>query len=417
MAVAESCRRTLEIEVPQEVVKKRADEITAQLRRHARLPGFRPGKAPLSLVRQRYREDIRAELLRDLVPEYLSQKTREQNWDLVGDPSVSDIELTDDSPLKFKATLEVMPEFALKDYSEIELDSEDTSVSDQEVEDTLRRLQEQEASYDNVDESRPLQDGDFASIALQEISPGQATPAKTHELLCEIGAERTVKEFTESLRGASLGDERQVSVSYPPDYSDSRLAGKTLNYHVKVLGIKKKQLPELNDDFAKELGQFESIDVVRQHVREDLGKAKEREAEQKAKAQLREKLSELHDFPVPEALVEHQIERRMETFRRELAARGMGTNVDWGRLRSAQRQDAVVDVKSGLILRKIADENSIEVEQEELDKEIRSMAAVVQQPVEALQARLTSEGGLDRIKTRLRIDKALVFALQQVAWK
>src|SRR3989304_2585069 len=107
MAVAESCRRVLEIEVPQEVVKKRADEITAQLRRHARLPGFRPGKAPLSLVRQRYREDIRAELLRDLVPEYLSQKTKEQNWDLVGDPSVSDIELTDDSPLRFKATLEV----------------------------------------------------------------------------------------------------------------------------------------------------------------------------------------------------------------------------------------------------------------------------------------------------------------------
>jgi len=406
----------LEIEVPQEVVKKRADEISAELRRRARLPGFRPGKAPLSLVRQRYRDDIRTELLRDLVPEYLAARTKQDHLDPVGDPSVSDIELAEDSPLKFKATLEVMPEFELKDYGDLEIEIEEPEVSDKEVEETLARMREEGATYINVEESRPIQDGDFANIALQEVPAGGGTGSgKTHDLLCEIGSERTVEEFTANLRGATLGEERTFSVAYPKGSRDNRLAGKTLTYRVKVLGIKKKQLPELNDDFARELGKFDSIEVVRQHIREDLEEAKQRDAEQKAKTLLREKLAEIHDFSVPEVLVERQIEKRMEALQRQLQSGGM--DVDWARIRAMQRPEALIDVKSTLILQKIAAEELLEVEQAEVQKEIQKIAGATNQTPESVEAHLTHDGVLDRIKSRLRIEKALEFAFQHVRRK
>jgi len=415
--VAEDCRRILEIEVPQDVVKKRVEGIVAQLQRRVRLPGFRPGKAPVSLVRQRFRDDIRSELLRELIPEYVEAQAREHKWDAVGNPAVSDVEYAEDSPLKFKATLEVLPEIELKDYGDLEIEVEETAVSEEEVEKTLAHLQEEGATYVNL-ESRPLQDGDYASIAVKELLVGGESPVgKTHEALCEIGGPQTIKEFTENLRGATLGEERSYDVSYPSDFNDPRIAGKTVSYHVKVLGLKKKQLPELNDDFARELGNFDSLDSVRQRIREDMEKAKRRESDQNAKSQLREKLARLHDFPVPEVMVERQIERRLDAVRRQIESKGMNPRslqVDWGKVRAAQREAAVEDVKSGLILEKIAQENNMEVEEADLQKEIQEIVAATNQAPEVVEAHLTKDGGLDRIKSRLRIDKSLEFVLLNV---
>lgn len=400
----------MEIEIPPEVVKKRLDAVAIQLQRRVRLPGFRPGKAPISFIQQKFRDDIRSEVLQELVPEYVRVRAQEQNWEPVGHPSVTDVQFADDTALRFKATVEILPEFQLENYGDISVPLEESKVSEEEVVKNLDRLREQAATYVNLEE-RPLQEGDFASIGFEGISPGKdSTPVKVEEVLCEIGGANTMKEFTENLKGAQLGEERKFEVAYPPEFNDPRLAGKTIAYKVKVLGLKKKILPELNDDFAREMGEFASLDALRQRVQDELGKAKREEAEQNAKSQLRQKLVELHDFPVPESMVERQLERRVERLRRQLAAQGVdlkSLQMDWKKLRASQQESALQEVKSALILEKIAEKEKIEAEEADIEEEIGKIAAASQQTSAMIRSRLTKEGALDKIRARIRIEKAL----------
>ena len=414
--MADSCRRVLEIEIPPEVVAERAEAVARELQRHARLAGFRPGKAPISLIRQRFQDDIRSQVLQDLVPKYVAALAREHNWEPVGNPSVTDVHYEEDAPLKFKATVEILPEFDVGDYESLRVEVNEPAVTDEEVEKALERMRQQAAAFVIV-EPRPLCDGDFASIAMQGTSPGQESRAtRVDEILCEIGGPNTVREFSENLRGAEVGEERSFEVEYPREHGDPRLAGKSVSYHVKVLGIKQKHLPEMTDDFARELGEFDSLEAVRQHIREGLRNDQLQEAEQEARNQVRQKLIALHDFPVPETLVERQIERRLERLRRQLAAQGMdpqSLSLDWGKIRASLREGAVEDVKSSFILEKIAHREQLDPEEAEVERELQRIASVTQQDAETVRSRLTKEGGLDRMKSRLRIEKALDFVFHQ----
>ncbi len=408
----------LEIEIPPEVVQKRVDAVAVQLQRRVRLAGFRPGKAPISLIQQKFRDDIRSEVLQELVPEYVRVRAQEQNWEPVGFPSVTDVQFADDTALRFKATVEILPEFQLENYEDLSITLEEPKVSEEEVAKDLDRLREKAAVYVNLD-ARPLQNGDFASIGFEGISPGKdSTPVKVEEVLCEIGGGNTMKEFTENLKGAQLGEERHFEVAYPPEFNDPRLAGRTIAYKVKVLGLKKKLLPELNDDFAREMGEFDSLDALRQRVQDELWKAKREEAEQNAKNQLRQKLVEFHDFPVPESMVERQMERRLERLRRQLTAQGVDLNslqMDWKKLRASQRESAFQEVKSALILEKIAEKEKVEAQEADIEEEIGKIAAASQQTAAMIRSRLTKEGALDKIRARIRIEKALDIIFRKVS--
>jgi len=412
----DSCLRVVDIEVPLEVVQERAQAVVRELQRRTRLPGFRPGKAPASVIRQRFQEDIRTQVLQELVPEYIAAVAREQKWEPVGNPAVSDVQYEEDAPLKFKATVEVLPEFELADYSGLSVEVPEPEIAAEEVEKALEELREQAAAYINVD-PRPLQDGDFAGIAIQGGERGkESADVRVDEVLCEIGGANTVKEFTENLRGAEVGQELSFEVVYKPEHGDPRLAGKSVPYRVKVLGIKQKQLPELDDEFARELGSFETLDAVRQHIGEDRKKSRLAEAEHKARGEVRKQLVALHEFAVPDSLVERQVERRLDRLRRQLVSQGMDPKsvaLDWGKVRAAQREEAVEDVKSTFILEKIAHQEHMEPEDSEVHQEIERIASVTQTDAGAIRSRLTREGGLDRMKSRLRIEKALDFVFQQ----
>jgi len=236
----------------------------------------------------------------------------------------------------------------------------------------------------------------------------------------EIGGKSTMPEVTENLRETSAGEEKTFDVVYPQDYSDQRLAGKTFTYTVKVLSIKQKSLPELNEDFAKELGaEFTSVDEVKKRIREGMEAEKKHRAEHEAKDKLVAELVKRNDFAVPESLVEHQIDVRLERGLRALAAQGMRAEdlkkMDLNRLRAGQRDQAVQEVKSSLLLDKIADEEKIEVSDEEIDKEIEGLAQQSKQTPEAIRARLTRDGALDRIRARIRNEKTLNFLYHQSA--
>ena len=419
--VTNPCLREVSVEIPAEAVQKERESVLAKYARYAKVPGFRKGKVPASIVKQRFAEDINQELLESLLPRYLRLETTKQNLAPISQPKIVDLHLHEGEPLTFKASFEVLPEFDIPGYQEVHAEKEDTSVSDEEVGKSLDNLREQHATYENVEEGRALQDGDFAQAAFVGTSDEEgAQPVEIPEVLVEIGGTNTIPEFSENLRGAKGGEEKTFDVEYADDYGDQRLAGKTVHYKVNIKGIKKKSMPELNDEFAKELGgDFNTLDELKAKIRESMQHEKNHQAEHKSKDKLVEDLVTRYDFPVPEALVDSAIDSRLERGMRALAAQGMKVEdmrkMDWGRLREGQKEAARREVKASLILDKIAEGEKIEVPDEDIDRELEAIARQSQQPVDAVRSRLTENGGLDKIRTRLRNDKALDFLYRRPA--
>jgi trigger factor len=411
------CQRELTIEIPADVVKAETDSIVNKYQKLARVPGFRKGKVPASMVRQRFAEDIKSEIVETLVPRYFREETKKQNLAPVSQPRVTDLHIHEGEPLKFKATFEILPEFKVAPYDDIRVTTLDTNVSDQDVETALNNLRDQQATYNAVEEDRPLADGDFA-VAGFKGTPKEAEqdadskPVEVDEIMVEIGGQNTIPEFSENLRGAKPGDKRTFDVKYADDFADKRLAGKSMTYEVNVKGIKTRSVPELNDSFAKELSSdFNTLDELRNRLRENMKAEKEHEAEHQGKDKLVEELVKRNDFPVPEAMLNDQIDLRLERGLRALAAQGMKTedmkHMDLPRLRAGQREAALREVKASLILEKIADEEKIEVSDEQMEQEMEALSAQSKQPLEQVRARLTQDGGLDRIRHRIRNEKAL----------
>lgn len=418
---ASTTKREISVEIPAEEVSRETQTLIQKYQKLARLPGFRRGHAPASIIRQRFSEDIKSEVVEALVPKYFRQEAEKQGLKPVSQPRVTDLHIHEGEPLKFKASFEVMPEIKVEGYKELRAEKKDTAVAEEEVEQALDSLREQHATFNSV-EGRALADGDFAQASLDgkpKTSEPETKPVHMDEVLVEIGGKNTMPEFTENLRGASAGEERTFDVVYPEDFSDKRLAGKTFTYTVRISGIKQKSLPELNDQFATELGEFTTLDDVRKRIREGMEGERTRDAEREAKDKLLAELVRRNEFEVPEALVEHQIELRLERGVRALAAQGMRTEdikkMDFGRLRAGQREQAVQDVKASLLLDKVAEAESIQVSDEELDREIEALALQSKQSVEAVRERLTRDGALDRIRDRIRDEKTLDFLYRQSA--
>jgi len=416
----EGTRREISVEVPATEVQRETDALIQKYQKLARLPGFRKGHAPASIIRQRFSEDIKTEVVEALVPRYIRQEAEKKGLIPVSQPRVTDLHIHEGEPLRFKANFEVLPEIEVSGYKELRADKPVIQVTDEEVDQALHHLQEQHASFDAI-EGRPAADGDFAQASLdgkpREGVEGQ--PVHMDDVLVEIGGKNTMPEFNEHLRGASAGEEKTFEVRYPEDTSDQRLAGKTFDYTVKVLSLKKKTLPELNDAFAKELGDFTGIDDVKKRVRENMEAEKKHTAEHEAKDKLVAELVKRNDFEVPEAMVDRQIDVRLERGLRALAAQGMRAEdmkkMDLNRLRAGQREQAVQEVKASLLLDRVADLERIEVGDEEIDREIEALATQTKQTAGAVRARLTRDGALDRIRNRIRNEKTLDFLYHQSA--
>ncbi len=386
----------------------------------ARIPGFRRGKVPATVIRQRFADDLRTEVAENLIPRWFREHTEKQGLKPVSQPRVSDLHMHEGEPLRFKATFEVLPQIEVSGYQELRPEPAEVTVSDPEVEDALTHVREQQATFTAV-EDRPLQDGDFAQVSFTGTPKGDETtqPVSVDEVMVEIGGTNTVKEFSENLRGAKPGEEREFDVVYPQDFSDNRLAGKTFTYKVSVKAVKQKQLPELNDDFAKSVGDFADLNALKQRIRESIEAEKKHKAEHEAKDKIVEELVKRHEFPVPEALVEHQIDLRLDRGLRALAAQGMRAEalkqMDFTRLRAGQRESALKEVKVSLILDRIAELEHIEVTDEDVSRELEIFAKQSSRPIEEVRARLTEDGALDRIRDRIRSEKTLDFLYRKSA--
>jgi trigger factor len=414
-----TCRRELDLEIPAEEVSKATEKVAKEFARIARVPGFRPGKAPISLIKRRFAEDIKGEVLQKLVPDRVEQAVNEQKLTPVSQPQVERLDFAEGQPVKFRAVFEVLPEFELGNYKGLNIEMPVMDVTDVDVAKALEETRERAAAFAPV-EGRAVENGDYVQLKLAGTPAGGGEPLQADSVLCHIGAEETMEPFNENLRGANIGEHKNFDVAYPADYPDQKLSGKTYNYAVEVLGIKNKKLPELNDEFAKDVSDAATLDELKKKITESLEHQRDHRQKELQREKVLAELVKLHDFPVPESLVEHQMDVRLERVVRSLAAQGVdprAVNVDWVSLRKRQQERATDDVKAELIIDRIATAENIDVTEEEVEHELEHMATHSGESAEAARARLTKQGALDRMKAKLRSDKTLDWLAQNAQIK
>lgn len=414
MALIEGCKHELEISIPVDVVADETNRVATDVQKRAKLPGFRPGKVPQTLIRKQFAGDIRQKVLESLIPKYLHKQFETDNLNVVGTPDITDVHFHEGEPLRFKAEFEVIPQIDLGEYRDVEVPYHDPEVTDEDASKRIEEIREQKAQFVNID-PRPLEDGDHAVVALQSIQGVKGEPVKQDEMVLEIGGADTFEAFTENLRGLSPGDEKEFEVTYPEDYGAARLAGKSVRFHATVKGVRRKELPELNDDFAQDLGDYRTLDELREAVRKAIFAQRQREAQEEAKNRIIDKLVDQHTFPVPEAYVERQIRNRVEQSLRAMAADGLDPSkikLDWEKVKETQREKAVREVKASMLLSRVAEREAIGATRDEVDREVERIARQQREPLAALHMKFEKDGTLGRIASQIQTEKTLNFLFE-----
>ncbi|MBL8290487.1 MAG: trigger factor [Bryobacterales bacterium] len=413
MSEEQSCKRTMELTISLDEVNAEIARVESEIQKKVKMPGFRPGKVPMSMVRSRFESDIRQEVVESLVPKAFRRRADEEQLAVVGSPNVTDVHFHKGEPLRFKAEFEVAPQFELGEYRGLTAPYSEPKATDEDITARLNAMREQKAEFVNV-APRPLVDGDYAVVALQSVA-GLDKPMEENELTLHLGDAETLPEFSENLLGLSPGEEKEFDVQYPENYGNEKLSNRKVRFLAKVKGVRKKELPELNDEFAKDVGDFQSLEELQAEVRKAILREREHLASQEAKAKLVDALVESHQFAVPDAFVDRQIEMSLENRFRELAQQGIDPRqlkINWEDVKKAQAPQATKDVKASLLLDKIADREAIETTNDEVDREVQRLARQLREPVAATRMKLEKEGALRRIALRIRTEKVLNFLFE-----
>ena len=426
--------REIEVEVPADEVSKTYRTAIKRYQKLARIPGFRAGKVPESLVRSKFAKELRQEVLEALVSERFRNAIDERKLRPVSEPQLLDLQLTDGSPLRFKAAFEVLPEFDVAGYETVTVEKPDVALTDEEFSSELDRLLDSQATVETVEEDRALTEGDWAEIQFRgEVKPLAQTvtedgvassepappPITGEDVLIEIGGKNTLQAFNDALRGSKLGQELKFEVDYPADFGERKLAGQSVSYDVTVKAIKKKSFPERDADLAKQLGGAETWEEFETQMRERVGRRKKEALEAGAKNKMLDELVARFHFPVPESFVQQRVDARLERGLRALAQQGMQADdmrkLDFGRLRAAQRDEAEREVRASLVIDRIADAENVSVSDEELDNEVLTLSIQTREPYETLRERLATDGGLGRLREEMRREKTSTVLYEKLA--
>jgi trigger factor len=410
-------RRDLTIEVPSTVVDEAIGHAAAKLGRSARIPGFRPGKVPATVIRQRFKPQIMQDVAEHLVSKAVGDALVEKGVEPIGTPDIKDLVLEEGKPLTFKATFEVLPEFDPGDLSSIEATEPSRSIGDDVVDQSLARIREKNARYEAV-ESGVVEAGQTVVVALErrgtdkDGKPGE--PDKHEQVNIELGAPSNPPGFDAEVIGMTPGSTKSFTITYPDDYSIAELAGGKVDYTVSLKEIKKRVVPALDDELAKDLGDFSSLEELRKRVREDLEHEAMHAAERQLRQEVMKQLAARLPFAVPASLVEREIDRRLEDFARRLMEQRIDprqANIDWNAFREGQRAPATESVGSAIVLDEIARREAIAVSDEELDAELQRYADQTGHSLASIKARLQKDGELGRIAAGLRREKAVAHVL------
>ena len=404
-------KKRLRVEVPVETVLAEFNRVAATYKRHSRIAGFRPGKAPVALVKRRYRKDIRQDVLRKLIPESYDQSVRERKIQPLGQLQLEQVAFNEGEPLVYEAVVETLPEFELPEYRGLEVRLEKQPPDEESVTQELDRLRDRHAPLISVPDREEARNGDYAMVDLIGLYvPDGDEAIRQDNMTVQVGDERTQREFNHALLGMEVGGEKTFVVDYPQDYPEEKLAGRRVRFHLQLNDIKVKDLPELNDEFAKDLGEFENLDQLREQIRQGLSSQWQRARESGIRRQLIRRLSENNLFQVPEILVEDRIDNKIRDVAYNLVRQGVDpskANLDWSRIRDDLRPDAEQETRAALILSRIAEQENLEVRPADLETELRETADALNQPLEKVRQSFDDGVSRERLRRRVLRRKAL----------
>jgi len=412
-------RKQIDVVIEADAVREVYDRISDSYAKAANVPGFRPGHAPRAVVRTRYKDQIRSEVLRELLPNAVQSAITEHQLEALGEPELNlensaGLDQLGQQPIAFNLNVDVLPEIRLGEYKGLEVTRRTRPVNDQDIDRVINQLREGSASLQPV-EDRGAQNGDTltANFHGKFINEPAAEPINAEDVDVVLGGEGVVQEITDNLTGTTVDDEKTFTVNYPPDFSAKGLAGKSVEYTVKVNAVRIKELPETDDEWAQSLGDdIESIEQLREKIRADLDTQAKSDAEGRVRSNLLRRLVESHEFELPGRLVDHQTEHRFESVVRDMIGHGIdprNPELNWEKARESLKEQASFDLRSSLLLEEIADAENIQVSSEEVDAEINTIATSSHQSPEQVRAVLTKQGGETSIASRLRNRKALDF--------
>jgi trigger factor len=418
-------RKEIKIEIEPAQIRDAYDRISKEYSKAAKVPGFRPGHAPTSVVRTRYKSEIRSEVLRDLLPEAVNNAINEHSLAVLGEPDVhldntEALERFGEEPLTVKVGVEILPEVTLSTYKGLEATRRKRPIGDEDVERMINDLREASASLQPV-EDRAAEPGDTVTINAtgKVVNEPEAEDIKANDVEVVLGGPGVMEEFTTNLTGVKPDETRSFIVDYPADYNTTGLAGKQIEYTTEVTAIRKKELPELDDDFAKSLGgDFESVEVLRTKVREDLEARATLESDRNLRDDVIRKLLDAHPFEVPQTLIDEQTKHHLERLARQMMGRGIdprNQEINWEGAREEMMAQAESDVRATMLLEKIAQAENITVSDEEIGAEIEALATASRQSTEQVRAALTKDGGERSIAHRLRNRKALDLLMENAS--
>ena len=403
-------RKQLTVEIPSSVVDAEIDRVARDYSKAARIPGFRPGKVPARVVRQRFRDQILHDVAHDLIPRAVDDALRERGVEPVDTPDIRDVVVEEGQPLKFTASFDTVPPIDPGDYAALRVRQARVELDADAVDQALERLRQRAARYEPV-EGRAVEAGDILTVDLVKEAPEE--PADRHEdVTIEVGAASNPPGFDEHVIGLLAGDTKRFAIDYPEDYSISEFAGRTVTYTVTVKALRIRVVPELDDELAKDLGEFDTLDALRIRVEGDLRREAEHRAERDVRADVLRQLAGRVSFDIPETLLEREIERRTEEFVRRLVEQGVDprqAQIDWQAFRDNQREPAREAVASALVLDEVARREQLTVEPADVEAEIERYAAAAGRTGAAVRARLEKDGGISRLYMGLRREKAVDF--------
>ncbi len=396
--------------------KDAADEFAKaanEFRKFASIPGFRPGKAPMQLIKSRFKEEMKSEVYKKLVPDAYEQAIKKRSLEPVGQPDLDNLSGEEGEAIKFEAVFEVKPEIELPEYKGLKLAVPENEVTDADVDKRLEELRESNAQLASVDD-RPVQDKDVVVIDMKGAYVDDKGEESDQEAISKegltvtIGDERTLKEFTDNLTGLNIGEEAAFTVEYEKEYPAKELAGRKVSYKIEVTDIKAPELPTLNDEFVKGLGDYESLEKFREELKSEMIKSSVKDRENQIRNAVIDQLIEASNFEIPSVLVESRIDDRLKDFAGRLLSQGISperVDIDWAAYRESMRPDAEKDVRATLLLEQIAEKEEITASKEEVDKEVETLAETYSQPVEKVRQLLIKDGNLDGLKQDIKRKK------------
>ena len=413
-------KKKLKVEVPAEVAGKVFNQIANEYRKHARLPGFRPGKAPLQLVKRRFHKDIRQDVLQRLVPDSYDQALREKAVKPLGDLTIEQLSFEESEPLNYEAQVEILPEIALPEYTGLEVEIPVQALTEDMVQEQLEKMREHQAPLVPVSDRKTADSGDYVTVNLEgeylDQDPEGKPMASIEEkdVTVHLGGEHTHKTFDVELQGMHVGEEKSFEIEYDDDYPEEKFAGRRIRFKVLLNEIKKLDLPDLDDEFAQGLGDFESLEKLKDKIREELRFQLEQNRSSNLREGLVQKLIDATDFDVPELLVENRIDDKVRDLAYDIVRRGINpgkANLDWAGMRADLRSVAEKETRAGLILGKIADQEGFDVSSQEIGQELESLAESTNQPIDKVRQHFQEDsrrqGLLDQIRRRKALDIVL----------